>query len=67
MLESAKLKKEDINEVVMVGGSTRIPKVQKMVKDYMGKDLLNKTINADEAIAAGATLNCILSDEKCRE
>ena len=50
-LEYAKWEKRMVDEVVLVGGSTRIPKVQQMLQDFFdGKDLC-KTINPDEAIA----------------
>ncbi|WP_301070776.1 Hsp70 family protein, partial [uncultured Helicobacter sp.] len=45
----------DISEVVMVGGSTRIPKVQERVKNYIGKEL-NKSVNPDEVVAVGAAV-----------
>merc|ERR1712110_845938 len=38
VLEESGLKKSDVNEIVLVGGSTRIPKIQKLIKDYFGKD-----------------------------
>ncbi|MEX2672978.1 MAG: molecular chaperone DnaK [Phycisphaeraceae bacterium] len=58
-LEDAKLKPADINEVVLVGGSTRIPAVQKLVKDLFNREP-NKSINPDEVVAIGAA---ILADE----
>ena len=54
-LEDAKMKPSDIDEVVLVGGSTRIPKVQKIVKDIFGKDP-HKGVNPDEVVAAGAAI-----------
>ncbi|KAF2316859.1 hypothetical protein GH714_042200 [Hevea brasiliensis] len=55
-LEDAGLKKSDINEIVLVGGSTRIPKVQELLKDmFDGRDP-NKGINPDEAVACGAAV-----------
>ncbi len=54
-LADAKLKPSDINEVVLVGGSTRIPAVQAMVKEMFGKDG-NKSVNPDEAVAIGAAI-----------
>ena len=54
-LTDAKLKKEDINEVILVGGSTRIPKVQEVVKDFFGKEP-NKTVNPDEVVSVGASI-----------
>ena len=54
MLKDGNLKKSDISEIVMVGGSTRIPKVQELVKDFFDGKELNRGINPDEAIAYGA-------------
>ena len=55
-LNDAKLDKSKIDEVVLVGGSTRIPKVQKLLKDFfLGKEL-NYSINPDEAVAYGAAV-----------
>jgi molecular chaperone DnaK len=53
--KEAGLDKSDIAEVVMVGGSTRIPKVQERVKEFLGKDL-NKSVNPDEVVAIGAAI-----------
>jgi molecular chaperone DnaK len=54
-LSDAKLSAKDINEVILVGGSTRIPKVQQIVKDIFGKEP-NKSVNPDEVVALGAAL-----------
>jgi len=54
-LEDAKMTANDINEVLLVGGSTRIPQVQEIVKDIFGKEP-NKGINPDEVVALGAAL-----------
>jgi molecular chaperone DnaK len=54
-LEDAKLRPEDIDEVILVGGSTRIPKVQELVKDVFGKDP-HKGVNPDEVVAIGAAI-----------
>ena len=54
-LEKAKLQVNQINEVLLVGGSTRIPAVQEWVKNYFGKEP-NKSINPDEVVAAGAAI-----------
>jgi len=54
-LEDAKLSPNDIAEVLLVGGSTRIPKVQEIVKDIFGKEP-NKSINPDEVVALGAAI-----------
>lgn len=55
VIKEAGLDKSDIAEVVMVGGSTRIPKVQTRVKEFVGKDL-NKSVNPDEVVAIGAAI-----------
>merc|ERR1712023_476930 len=52
-LEDCKLSKSQIHEVVLVGGSTRIPKIQSMLSEYFGGKELNKSINPDEAVAYG--------------
>ncbi len=64
-LRDAKMDKSRIHEIVMVGGSTRIPKIQKMLQDFMnGKDL-NKSINPDEAVAYGAAVQAaVLSGDR---
>ena len=54
-LEDAGVKPSDIDEVVLVGGSTRMPKVQQMVKEFFGKDP-HKGVNADEVVAIGAAI-----------
>jgi molecular chaperone DnaK len=54
-LRDAKLTKENIDEVVLVGGSTRIPAVQELVKRLLGKDP-NQTVNPDEVVAVGAAI-----------
>ncbi|PSS22620.1 hypothetical protein PHLCEN_2v3047 [Hermanssonia centrifuga] len=55
VLKDANLKKEDIDEIVLVGGSTRIPKVQQLLKEYFNKEP-SKGINPDEAVAYGAAV-----------
>ena len=54
-LKDAKLSKKDINDVILVGGQTRMPLVQKTVKEYFGQDP-RKDVNPDEAVAAGAAI-----------
>ena len=54
-LKDAKLSPSDIDEVILVGGSTRIPKVQEMVKEIFGKEA-NKSVNPDEVVAIGAAI-----------
>ena len=56
LLVDAKLDKSQINEIVLVGGSTRIPALQKMLSDYFGGKELNKSVNPDEAVAYGAAV-----------
>ena len=55
-LRDAKMDKGSIHEVVLVGGSTRIPKVQKLLKDFFNGKELNQSINPDEAVAYGAAV-----------
>ena len=55
-IEDAKLKPGDIEEVVMVGGSTRIPKVQEIAKEIFQTESLDKSINPDEVVAIGAAI-----------
>ena len=54
-IKDAGISKSDINEVVLVGGSSRIPAVQQLVKDYTGKDP-NQSVNPDEVVAVGAAI-----------
>ena len=55
-LRDAKLDKASIDDIVLVGGSTRIPKIQKMLQDFMNGKNVNKSINPDEAVAYGAAV-----------
>merc|ERR1712005_23199 len=64
VLEDASMKKSEIDEIVLVGGSTRIPKVQQLIKDFFNGKEPNKGINPDEAVAYGAAVQGgILSGE----
>nr|CAD7442582.1 unnamed protein product [Timema bartmani] len=64
-LSDARMNKTDIHEVVIVGGSTRIPRVQKLLQDFFNGRELNKSINPDEAIAYGAAVQAaILTGDK---
>ena len=54
-MKDAGMKPADINEVILVGGSTRIPKVQEIVEKFFGKPL-NRSVNPDEAVAVGAAV-----------
>lgn len=56
VLSDAKLEKRDIDEIVLVGGSTRIPKVQQLIKDFFDGKEPNKGVNPDEAVAFGAAV-----------
>jgi heat shock protein 5 len=56
VLEDADLKKEDVHEIVLVGGSTRIPKVQQLIKDFFNGKEPSRGINPDEAVAYGAAV-----------
>jgi molecular chaperone DnaK len=58
-LEDAGVKPEAIQEVVMVGGSTRIPMVQKLVREFFGKEP-NKSVNPDEVVAVGAAVQAAI-------
>lgn len=59
-LKNAKMSKNQIDEVVLVGGSTRIPKVQELLSKYFNGKTLNKSINPDEAVAYGASIQAAL-------
>ncbi|KAI5203746.1 heat shock 70 kDa protein [Aureobasidium subglaciale] len=59
-LRDAKIDKSSVNEIVLVGGSTRIPKIQKMVSDFFGGKEPNKSINPDEAVAYGAAVQAAI-------
>merc|ERR1719318_245546 len=64
-LRDAKMDKGSIQEIVLVGGSTRIPKIQKLLQDFFNGKELNKSINPDEAVAYGAAVQAaILSGDK---
>jgi len=67
-LRDAKMDKADIHELVLVGGSTRIPKIQKLLQDFFNGKELNKSINPDEAVAYGAAVQAaILCGDKSEE
>lgn len=68
VLEDADMKKTDINEIILVGGSTRIPKVQQLVKEFFNGKEPSRGVNPDEAVAYGAAVQaCILSGGECGE
>lgn len=60
VLKDAKLDKSQVDEIVLVGGSTRIPKVQKLVSDFFNGKEPNKSINPDEAVAYGAAVQAAI-------
>eukprot|EP01115_Flamella_aegyptia_P005800 TRINITY_DN243_c0_g1_i2.p1 TRINITY_DN243_c0_g1~~TRINITY_DN243_c0_g1_i2.p1 ORF type:complete len:580 (-),score=344.89 TRINITY_DN243_c0_g1_i2:40-1779(-) len=60
VLKDSKLDKKAIHEIVLVGGSTRIPKVQQLLQDYFNGKELNKSINPDEAVAYGAAVQAAI-------
>ena len=64
VLKDAKVKKADIADIVLVGGSTRIPKVQSLIEEFFGGKQASKGINPDEAVAYGAAVQAgVLSGE----
>lgn len=56
VMDDAGIKKEELDEIVLVGGSTRIPKIQQLVKDFFNKKEPSRGINPDEAVAYGAAV-----------
>ena len=58
---------QEVDEIVLIGGSTRIPKIQEMLKDYFYGKELNKRLNPDEAVAYGATIEAALQMGKYSE
>jgi len=59
-MRDAKMDKSSINDIVLVGGSTRIPKVQKLLQDFFNGKELNRSINPDEAVAYGAAVQAAI-------
>merc|ERR1712058_96627 len=67
-MKDAKMDKTSISDIVLVGGSTRIPKIQKLLQDFFNGKELNKSINPDEAVAYGASVQAaILHGDKSEE
>jgi heat shock 70kDa protein 1/2/6/8 len=60
VLRDSKLSKSQVHEIVLVGGSTRIPKIQDMLSEFFNGKELNKSINPDEAVAYGATVQAAI-------
>lgn len=68
VLKDAKVKKSEVDDIVLVGGSTRIPKVQALLEEYFGGKKASKGINPDEAVAFGAAVQGgVLSGDKATE
>jgi len=66
VLEDAELTKKEIHDIILVGGSTRIPKVKQLVKEFFNGKEPRSGVNPDEAVAEGAALQaCILSGDRC--
>ncbi|CAG8807712.1 93_t:CDS:1, partial [Racocetra fulgida] len=59
-LRDAKIDKSQVHEIVLVGSSTRIPRIQKMVSDFFNGKELNKSINPDKAVAYGAAVQAAI-------
>jgi len=66
-LRDAQMDKSAIDEIVLVGGSTRIPRVQKLLQDFFNGKALNKSINPDEAVAYGAAVQAAILDPNGRD
>ena len=60
LLQDAKIDKGAVHDIVLVGGSTRIPKVQSLLSDFFNGRELSKSINPDEAVAFGAAVQVLL-------
>lgn len=60
VLKDARCAKTDVHEIVLVGGSTRIPKMQEMLQEYFGGKALSRSVNPDEAVAYGATIQAAI-------
>jgi L1 cell adhesion molecule like protein len=60
VLQDAKMSKGEVDEIILVGGSTRIPKIQKLLSDYFNGKELCKSLNPDEAVAIGATVQAAI-------
>lgn len=60
VIRDSKISKNNIHEVVLVGGSTRVPKIQQLLSEYFNGKELCKSINPDEAVAYGATVQCAI-------
>ena len=59
-MNDAKMDKSSINDIVLVGGSTRIPKIQQLLQDFFDGKELNKSLNSDEAVVSGAAVKAAM-------
>lgn len=66
LIKDAAIDKSIIEEVILVGGSTRIPKIQSMLKDFFNGKLLNKTLNPEETVAEGAAIQAAVASN-CKD
>ena len=66
LIKDANIDKSIIEEVILVGGSTRIPKIQSMLKDFFNGKLLNKTLNPEETVAEGAAIQAAVASN-CKD
>src|SRR5699024_4463171 len=65
-LDDARMDKSEIDEIILVGGSTRIPKIQRLLQEFFGGKELNNSINPDEAVAYGAAIQAaIINGDEC--
>ena len=63
ILSESGLSKDEINEIILIGGSSRIPKIQEIINDFFGDNSkICKTVNLDEAVAIGASIVCYLEE-----
>jgi L1 cell adhesion molecule like protein len=60
VLQDAKISKSEVDEIILVGGTTRIPKIQESLSNYFNGKQLNKSLNPDEAVAIGAAIQCAI-------
>ena len=64
-MQDAKIDKSSVHDIVLVGGSTRIPKVQSLLSDFFNGRELSKSINPDEAVAFGAAVQVTFASRSC--
>lgn len=64
LLKDSHMKKEDVDEIILVGGSTRIPRIREIISDFFGGKELNMSVHPDEAVAYGAAIQAAILTEK---